>query len=175
MTPKSDALIADVTTLPDPWGLVMLDRALADGEVSPRDLADAAAGSADRVRWLVAIADARATANSHSVLRLAWYGADLPTPSVGLTLRTPRGAVATVCATEYHRFAVALEATPDQRSWLARRGWRVLVVHEDRLLGGDMPDLTAHVRREHLQHLASAGIGRSRKGGSRQARARIAS
>ncbi|MGN6161334.1 MAG: hypothetical protein ACTHOG_06455 [Marmoricola sp.] len=150
------SLLAEVETLPEGWALVQLDRALASGWCTSVELIRHARHCSERVQWLVAIADARGASTPHSLLRRAWYAANLPTPIVGRRLLTPWGAVATSCATDYHRFAVATSADPEPCAWLARLGWRVLVVDEQKVLAASTATLSGHLRAEHLRHLASA-------------------
>lgn len=162
MTAVED-LLAEVETLPDEWALVVLDRALATGELSLRDLVSAARGLPERVQWLVVIADARAISTAQSLIRQAWYRANLPTPTVGRTLLTPYGPVATACATEYHRFAAATSASSEQRDWLRGMGWQILVLSEHKVLAASADELAEHLRAEHLQHLASVGLDDHRR------------
>lgn len=152
-------LLAEVETLPDEWALVVLDRALSSGEFSLRQLVTAARRCPDRVQWLVVIADARATSTVQSLIRRAWYRANLPTPSIGRRLLTPTGSVMSVCLTDYHRFAVATSATPEQISWLTSIGWRLAVLSERKVLAASSAELAEHLRAEHLQHLATVGLG----------------
>lgn len=156
-------LLAEVETLPDEWALVVLDRALSSGEFSLRQLVEASRKCPDRVQWLVVIADARATSTVQSLIRRAWYRANLPTPSIGRRLLTPTGPVMSICLTDYHRFAVATSAEPEQIEWLTGLGWRVLVVSEQKVLTAASSELSEHLRAEHLQHLAIVGLG---QGGS---------
>ena len=153
-------LLAEVDTLPDEWALASLDRALARGEVTQPQLIKCAAAWSDRVQWLVAVADARATSTAESMIRRAWYAANLRTPSVGRRFLTPHGMLTAVCATEYHRFAVAIDATEEQCAWLAQVGWRVLMVSEQKVLAAAMLDLAEHLRAEHLHHLSTVGVDR---------------
>lgn len=153
------ALLAEVETLPEEWALVVLDRALASGEWRSSDLVAHAQQLSERVQWLVVIADAHAVTTAHSLLRRAWYAANLPTPVVGRRLLTPRGVVGTICATDYHRFAVSTDAAEDATAWLARVGWRVLVLNEAKVLASSGLALSEHIRAEHLQHLATVGLG----------------
>lgn len=156
------ALLAEVETLPEEWALVLLDRALASGAVTARDLVAHAGACSERVQWLVVIADARAVTTAHSLLRRAWYAANLPTPSLGRRLLTPRGVVQTIRATDYHRFAVTTEAPADACAWLRRVGWRVLVLNEQKVLAASASALSEHLRAEHLQHLVTVGLGKPR-------------
>lgn len=160
MTRSIPALLAEVETLPEEWALVLLDRVLASGEFTSSDLVDHAGHCSERVQWLVVIADAHAVTTAHSLLRRAWYRANLPTPMVGRRLLTPHGAVTTICATDYHRFAVATQAPEDACAWLARLGWRVLIVNEQKVLAASPSALSEHLRAEHLQHLATVGLGK---------------
>ncbi|MGN6723154.1 MAG: hypothetical protein ACTHJM_11130 [Marmoricola sp.] len=159
MTRSVPALLAEVETLPEEWALVLLDRALASGECRPSELVAHARNFPERVRWLVVIADAHAITTTHSLLRRAWYAADLPTPVVGRRLLTPQGVVRTICATEYHRFAVSTDAAEDAVTWLARVGWRVLVLNEEKVHDASTSALSKHLRAEHLEHLATVGLG----------------
>jgi len=159
MTPSVPALLAEIETLPDEWALVLLDRALASGECRPSELVAHAREFSERLQWLVVIADAHAVTTAHSLVRRAWYAANLPTPTVGRRLLTPRGMVNTICATEYHRFAVTTEASDDAVAWLARVGWRVLVLNEEKVHDASMSALSEHLRAEHLQHLGTVGLG----------------
>lgn len=154
------ALLAEVETLPEGWALALLDRVLASRECTPTELIEHARECSERVQWLVVIADARAAGTAHSLLRQAWYAANLPTPAVGRRLLTPHGVVETTCATDYHRFAVATEASDVARAWLRRMGWRVLVVSEQKVLAASASALSEHLRAGHLQHLATVGLGR---------------
>lgn len=161
MTGSIAELLAEAETLPDEWALVLLDRALASGVCSSRALVAAARGCSERVRWLVVIADERGVSTAHSLVRRAWYAANLPTPMLGRRMRTPHGPLWTICATDYHRFAVALHAPDGACAWLARLGWRVLVLDEQKVLAAPASALSKHLRAEHLQHLATVGLGRS--------------
>lgn len=152
-------LLAEVETLPDEWALVVLDRALAKGDCTLRDLVAVARDFPERVQWLVVIADTRATSTAQSLIRRAWYRAELPTPTVGRVLLTPMGPVVTACATDYHRFAAATSATVEQRAWLKRMEWHVLVLPEKKVLAASAAELAEHLRAEHLQHLATVGLG----------------
>jgi len=149
-------LLAEVETLPEGWALALLDRALATRACTTRDLIRHARNYSERVQWLVVIADARGSSTSHSLLRRAWYGANLPTPLLGRRLLTPDGPVLTVCSTDYHRFAVATEAAPQGCAWLARLGWRIVVVDEQKVLAAPTSALSGHLRAEHLRHLVAA-------------------
>lgn len=152
------ALLAEAETLPEAWALALLDRTLSSGRQTYRDLLDAAADRPERLRWLVAIADARSSSTAESLLRCAWYAADLRTPTLSRTLRTPFGIVTATCATDYHRFAVATRGAAQQVDWLATRGWRLLVVSERKILAATTAELSQHLRAEHLHHLATAGL-----------------
>lgn len=160
MSRSLPALLAEVETLPEGWALVLLDRALASGECTPSELVAQARHCSPRVQWLVVIADAHAVTTAQSLLRRAWYAANLPTPMVGRRLLTPHGVVSTICATDYHRFAVAGEAHEGARAWLARLGWRVLVVDEQKVLAASTSALSGYLRAEHLRHLATVGLGK---------------
>lgn len=162
MSRSVPALLAEVETLPEDWALVLLDRALAAGECTSAELVDHARHCSERVRWLVVIADGHARTTTQSLLRRAWYASNLPTPTVGRRLGTPHGVVTTVCATDYHRFAIAEEASPEACRWLARSGWRILVLDEQKVLTATASALSEHVRAEHLQHLATVGLGKPR-------------
>lgn len=151
-------LLSEVDTLPPEWGLVLLDRALAGGGAQ-RDLIEAAWTCLPCTRWLITIADGRAASATESLLRFAWYCAELPTPLLRRSLPTPYGGVRTICATDYHRFAVATDATLEQRTWLARRGWHVLVIDEEKVRTASALRLTEHLRAEHLHHLGTVGLG----------------
>ncbi|HWU33341.1 MAG TPA: hypothetical protein VN108_10720 [Marmoricola sp.] len=159
MSATAIELLAEVETLPDEWALVVLDRALVAGHCSLRELVAAAHHLPERVQWLVVIADARATSTVQSLIRRAWYRAELPTPTVGRALLTPVGPVITACATDYHRFATATSATAEQRAWLKRLGWHVLVLPENKVLAASGSELAEHLRAEHLQHLGTVGLG----------------
>jgi hypothetical protein len=150
------ALLAEVETLPEGWALVQLDRALASGACTPTELVHYAQHSSERVQWLVVIADARATSSSNGLLRRAWYDANLPTPVVGRRLLTPEGPVVSICATDYHRFAVTTQASPEACRWLAKLGWRVVVVDEQKVRAASTAALSRYLRAEHLQHLEAA-------------------
>lgn len=162
MSRSIPALLAEVETLPEEWALVLLDRALASGECTPSELVADARHCSQRVQWLVVIADAHAVTTAQSLLRRAWYAANLPTPMVGRVLLTPHGAITTICATDYHRFAAADEASDDARTWLARVGWRILVLDEQKVLAASASALSEHLRAEHLRHLATVGLGKPR-------------
>lgn len=159
-------LMAEAETLPDEWALVLFDRALASGECSARELIDASREKPERLQWLVVIADGRARTAAHSILRRAWYASDMPTPSTGRRLSTPFGAILTACMTEYHRFAVATEGDPQQLAWLARQGWKLVVIPEQKVLGTSISEISEHLRAEHLRHLGTVGLGRRRRGRS---------
>lgn len=156
--PTAAALLAEVETLPEAWALALLDRTLSSGRQRYQDLLDAAEDRSERLRWLVAIADARCSSTAESLLRCAWYAANLRTPTLSRTLRTPFGIVTASCATDYHRFAVAAEGSLEQVTWLAQRGWRLLVVRERKILAATTAELSQHLRAEHLHHLATAGL-----------------
>jgi hypothetical protein len=156
------ALLAEAETLPEEWALVLLDRVLASGECTPSDLVAHARECSERVQWLVVIADAHAVSTAHSLIRRAWYAANLPTPMVGRRLVTPRGAITTICATDYHRFAVAIHAPDGAAAWMARMGWRVLVLNEQKVLTASAAALSEYLRAEHLRHLATVGLGGKR-------------
>lgn len=162
MTRSAQDFLAEIETLPDEWALVMLDRSLRSGEQSVRDLIATARNFSDRVQWLVVIADTRATSTVQSLIRRAWYRADLPTPTLGRRLQTPEGPVVAVCSTDYHRFATATTATAAQRDLLSSVGWHVLVLSEKKVLAASASELAEYLRAEHLQHLATAGLGRPR-------------
>jgi len=153
-------LVAEAETLPEEWALVLFDRALAQRRCTSQELIAATRQSSERLQWLAVIADPRVASTAESLLRRAWYRGDLPTPSIGHRLRTPAGPLALVCATGYHRFAVCLEATPDQVSWVRQRGWRVLVFSDAKVRDSSSVDLAAYIRAEHLHHLATVGVDR---------------
>lgn len=137
--------------------VAMLDAFLRDGLVRHRELVAALPGVARmrgnvQLRSLVAMADGRAGCRAESVLRLRWYAARLPTP-------TPRVVVTPglwlELALPARRFAAALSGrlTQDQLQALQARGWRVVVLPEERLLAADPHFVIGHLEREYLQHL----------------------
>ena len=156
------ALLAEVETLPEAWALALLDRTLASGSLTYRELLAAAEQHSERACWLVIIADARSSTTADSLLRCAWYAANLRTPTLSRTMPTPFGVVSASCAIDYHRFAVATHASPEQVAWLAKRRWRLLVVTERKILAATTPDLAQHLRAEHLHHLATVGLDADR-------------
>ncbi|GAC1384885.1 MAG: hypothetical protein NVSMB48_20960 [Marmoricola sp.] len=166
MVPSAASLLAEVETLPEAWALALLDRTLSSGRRTYQDLLEAADDGSERLRWLVAIADARCSSTAESLLRCAWYAADLRTPTLSRTMRTPFGIVTASCATDYHRFAVATQGSSDQVAWLAKRRWRLLVVSERKILSASTAELSQHLRAEHLHHLATVGLDARRPGTS---------
>lgn len=162
MDRSAAALLAEVETLPEAWALALLDRTLSTGRSTYRELLAAADQHSERARWLVTIADARSSTTADSLLRCAWYVANLRTPTLGRTMPTPFGVVTASCAIDYHRFAVGTQGSPEQAAWLAKRRWRLLVVTERKILAATTADLAQHLRAEHLHHLATVGLDADR-------------
>ena len=110
---------------------------------------------ADQLRGLAAFADARATSAAESVLRLRWCEAQLPTPTPRLRLSCPGGWVHLSLGLHDQRFGAVLtgQISGDQGDHLAERGWRILVLTEQHVVGADAVLLQEHLVREYHQHL----------------------
>jgi hypothetical protein len=136
--------------------LPLLDGLLRAGAVSHTDLIRAGGSiegtGAAQFRELVARADARSTDAVESVLRLRWLEAPLPTPSPGLVVDGAR--IALGLATQ--RFGVVLAGQVEDLERCRANGWRILVLHRERVLVSDPVFLIEYLEREFHQHLLGA-------------------
>ncbi|RNL60003.1 hypothetical protein EFK50_21695 [Nocardioides marmoriginsengisoli] len=137
--------------------LPLLDGLLRSGAITHGELIRASAGGdarrpgAAQFRELVALADPRPVEEAESVLRLRWMEASLPTPSPGARVAGVRVAL----ALDTQRFGVSLagQISRSDRARLAALGWRVLVLHRERVITSDPIFLIEHLEREFHQHL----------------------
>jgi hypothetical protein len=100
---------------------------------------------------LAARCDGRADGPAESVLRSHWFDARLPTPTPGLVVGGARLAL----ALPVHRFGVVLagrEPAGAPEEWRSR-GWQVIRMRGDQVLGTEPALVRAHLEREFHRHL----------------------
>ncbi len=102
-------------------------------------------------RELAALADGRAEDLAESVLRLRWLGASLPTPTPGVRVAGVRTALA--LPTQRFGAVIAGRHPAVDMARCEASGWRILVLHRDRVLASDPEFLVEHLEREFLRHL----------------------
>lgn len=154
-TPLRTAL--DLGRRPPPTAaLAVLDRALRAGLVSHHELMAELSrftgqAGAGQLRRLVAMADGRAASPADSVLRLRWYSARLPTPIPRLGV----GGAVLVLGLATQRFGAVFsdDQAVAELAVLSARGWRVVVLDRERVLGSDPEVLEHHLEREFHRHL----------------------
>jgi hypothetical protein len=110
----------------------------------------------EQLRELAALADARATDATESVLRLRWLGGRLPTPTPGLSVPRPGGGRTRLAlGLPSHQFGAVLAGRVDDTDLVAltTQGWRVVPLAPQRVLRGDPAFLVGHLEREFHLHL----------------------
>jgi hypothetical protein len=101
-----------------------------------------------RARALVDLADGRAAAPAHSVLRLRWLDAGLPPPVLRLPVTAADGRPRLLAlALPAERFGAVVGPRLDVP------GWAVVALTAERLLDSDAGLVEAHLRREYLRVL----------------------
>ncbi len=146
--------------LPPELALGAMDRLLAAGSFTHVELLAelprlAAHRGVGQLRMLAVQVDARSSCLAESALRLRWHQARLPTAVPGMPVCAGGRLVRLSLGVERRQFGAVLagQVSADDLVALQGAGWRVVVLHEERVLSGDPAVWMHHLEREFHQHL----------------------